>query len=165
MERSSIHHRANDNYAYTTNAETLHIRLRTKKQDISYAGLIFGDPYISDKGQWQHEEKAMSISGSDNHYDYWHIYVKPPYRRIRYGFKVHSGDEEVIYTEKGFFNEPPNDPGAISPSPIFIKMKYLGHQNGSKILFGIKYSPNALRTETLTTILKVQNLGVVKTRP
>ncbi|MGE7764078.1 glycoside hydrolase family 13 protein [Peribacillus sp. NPDC096540] len=126
MERSSIHHRANDNYAYTTNAETLHIRLRTKKQDISYAGLIFGDPYISDKGQWQHEEKPMSLSGSDSHYDYWHIYVKPPYRRIRYGFKVLSGDEEVVYTEKGFFNEPPNDPGSYFAIPYLHQNEVFG---------------------------------------
>ncbi|MFE5427637.1 glycoside hydrolase family 13 protein [Peribacillus simplex] len=123
MEFSSIHHRPNDNYGYTINTETLHIRLRTKKQDISSAGLIFGDPYISDNdGQWLYEELPMSLSGSDNRYDYWHIYVKPPYRRIRYGFKVSSEDESAIYTEKGFFKEPPRDPGS------YFAIPYL-HQN------------------------------------
>ncbi|MFJ8069164.1 glycoside hydrolase family 13 protein [Peribacillus sp. NPDC096447] len=122
MEYSSIHHRPNDNYSYPINTETLHIRLRTKKQDISSVGLIFGDPYISDNGQWQYEELPMSLSGSDNRYDYWHIYVKPPYRRIRYGFKVTSEEESAFYTEKGFFKEAPRDPGC------YFAIPYL-HQN------------------------------------
>ncbi|MFF2855769.1 glycoside hydrolase family 13 protein [Peribacillus sp. NPDC058002] len=127
MEFSSIHHRPNDNYGYTINTETLHIRLRTKKQDISSAGLIFGDPYISDSdGQWQYQELPMSLSGSDNRYDYWHIYVKPPYRRIRYGFKVSSEDESAIYTEKGIFKEPPGDPGSYFAIPYLHQNEVFG---------------------------------------
>ncbi|MGE6609441.1 glycoside hydrolase family 13 protein [Peribacillus sp. NPDC076916] len=127
MEFSSMHHRPNDNYGYTINIETLHIRLRTKKQDISSAGLIFGDPYISDNdGQWQYQELPMSLSGSDNRYDYWHIYVKPPYRRIRYGFKVSSEDESAIYTEKGFFKEPPRDPGSYFAIPYLHQNEVFG---------------------------------------
>ncbi|MDP1418358.1 glycoside hydrolase family 13 protein [Peribacillus simplex] len=126
MEFSSIHHRPNDNYGYPINTETLHIRLRTKKQDISSVGLIFGDPYISDNGKWQYEELPMSLSGSDNRYDYWHIYVKPPYRRIRYGFKVSSEDESAIYTEKGFFKEPPRDPGCYFAIPYLHQNEVFG---------------------------------------
>ncbi|MFJ7832141.1 glycoside hydrolase family 13 protein [Peribacillus sp. NPDC097197] len=117
MERSSIQHRPTDNFAYSIDAETLHIRLRTKKQDISYVGLLFGDPNILDEGHWQYEQAPMYLSGSDGHYDYWHIYVKPPYRRIRYGFKLQSGEEELIYTEKGFFDEAPDDTGCYFAIP------------------------------------------------
>ncbi|CAH0249114.1 glycoside hydrolase family 13 protein [Peribacillus sp. Bi134] len=126
MEFSSIHHRPNDNYGYPINTETLHIRLRTKKQDISSVGLIFGDPYISDNGQWQYEEIPMSLSGSDNRYDYWHIYVKPPYRRIRYGFKVTSEEESAFYTEKGFFKEAPRDPGCYFAIPYLHQNEVFG---------------------------------------
>ncbi|MFS0762726.1 glycoside hydrolase family 13 protein [Peribacillus sp. 1P06PB] len=126
MEFSSIHHRPNDNYGYPINTETLHIRLRTKKQDISSVGLIFGDPYISDNGQWQSEELPMSLSGSDNRYDYWHIYVMPPYRRIRYGFKVTSEDESAFYTEKGFFKEAPRDPGCYFAIPYLHQNEVFG---------------------------------------
>jgi cyclomaltodextrinase / maltogenic alpha-amylase / neopullulanase len=126
MEFSSIHHRPNDNYGYPINTETLHVRLRTKKQDISSVGLIYGDPYISDNGQWQYEELPMSLSGSDNRYDYWHIYVKPPFRRIRYGFKVSSEDESAIYTEKGFFKEPPRDPGSYFAIPYLHQNEVFG---------------------------------------
>ncbi|MFK9116165.1 glycoside hydrolase family 13 protein [Peribacillus frigoritolerans] len=126
MEFSSIHHRPNDNYGYPINTETLHIRLRTKKQDISSVGLIFGDPYISDNGQWQYEELPMSLSGSDTRYDYWHIYVKPPYRRIRYGFKVTSEEESAFYTEKGFFKEAPRDPGCYFAIPYLHQNEVFG---------------------------------------
>ncbi|MCM3165310.1 glycoside hydrolase family 13 protein [Peribacillus frigoritolerans] len=126
MEFSSIHHRPNDNYGYPINTETLHIRLRTKKQDISSVGLIFGDPYISDNGQWQYEELPMSSSGSDTRYDYWHIYVKPPYRRIRYGFKVTSEEESAFYTEKGFFKEAPRDPGCYFAIPYLHQNEVFG---------------------------------------
>lgn len=126
MEFSSIHHRPNDNYGYPINTETLHIRLRTKKQDISSVGLIFGDPYISNNGQWQYEELPMSLSGSDTRYDYWHIYVKPPYRRIRYGFKVSGEEESSIYTEKGFFKEPPRDPGCYFAIPYLHQNEVFG---------------------------------------
>ncbi|MGE7606700.1 glycoside hydrolase family 13 protein [Peribacillus frigoritolerans] len=126
MEFSSIHHRPNDNYGYPINTETLHIRLRTKKQDISSVGLIFGDPYISENGQWQYEELPMSLSGSDTRYDYWHIYVKPPYRRIRYGFKVSAEEECSIYTEKGFFKEPPRDPGCYFAIPYLHQNEVFG---------------------------------------
>ncbi|MCK1984346.1 MULTISPECIES: glycoside hydrolase family 13 protein [Peribacillus] len=126
MEFSSIHHRPNDNYGYPINTETLHIRLRTKKQDISSVGLIFGDPYISDNGQWQYEELPLNLSGSDNRYDYWHIYVKPPYRRIRYGFKVTSEEESAFYTEKGFFKEAPRDPGCYFAIPYLHQNEVFG---------------------------------------
>ncbi|MGG4267031.1 glycoside hydrolase family 13 protein [Peribacillus simplex] len=126
MEFSSIHHRPNDNYSYPIDTETLHIRLRTKKHDISAAGLIFGDPYISDNGLWQFDELPMCLSGSDNRYDYWHIYVKPPYRRIRYGFKVLSEDQSAIYTEKGFFKEPPRDPGSYFAIPYLHQNEVFG---------------------------------------
>ncbi|MDQ7860221.1 alpha amylase N-terminal ig-like domain-containing protein [Peribacillus frigoritolerans] len=109
--------------------------------------MIFGDPYISNNGQWQYEELPMSLSGSDTRYDYWHIYVKPPYRRIRYGFKV-SAEEDAPFTRKRASSKSlPEIPDAISRFLISIKMKFSGHRNGSKIQFGTKFSLNDSRTE------------------
>ncbi|WP_285767611.1 glycoside hydrolase family 13 protein [Peribacillus sp. SI8-4] len=126
MEFSSIHHRPTDNFAYTIDKETLHIRLRTKRQDISTVELIFGDPYISNEGQWLYEEKVMSLSGRDAHHDYWEVYVSPPYRRIRYGFRVSSGNETFFYTEKGFFHEAPKDPGSYFAIPYLHQNEIFG---------------------------------------
>ena len=47
------------------------------------------------------------LSGKDQLFDYWHVYVKPPHKRIRYGFRLKSEQEEITYTEKGFFESVP----------------------------------------------------------
>ena len=123
MERTAIFHRPIDQFAYLINSDTLHIRLQTKKDDVSSAQLIYGDPYINENGEWIYHTLNMSLSGKDQLFDYWHVYVKPPHKRIRYGFKLHAEHEELIYTEKGFFDWTPSD------CSYYFSFPYL-HENG-----------------------------------
>ena len=109
MERAAIFHRPIDQFAYLINSDTLHIRLRAKREDLSSVQLIYGDPYINENGKWQYQTVKMTLSGHDSLFDYWHVYVKPHHKRIRYGFAIHSNDEETTYTEKGFFDSAPLD--------------------------------------------------------
>lgn len=123
MERTAIFHRPIDQFAYLINSDTLHIRLQTKKNDVSSVQLIYGDPYINNNGEWQYHTSNMSLSGKDQLFDYWHVYVKPPHKRVRYGFKLNSEHEEIIYTEKGFFDWTPLD------CSYYFSFPYL-HENG-----------------------------------
>ncbi len=107
--KEAIYHRPKDNFAYAYDEKTLHIRLRTKKDDIEQVNLIYGDPYEWENGEWQTQTASMSKSGSDKLFDYWFIAITPPYRRLRYGFELKSKDEQLIYTEKGFYREAPKD--------------------------------------------------------
>jgi cyclomaltodextrinase / maltogenic alpha-amylase / neopullulanase len=107
--KEAIYHRPKDNFAYTYDEKTLHIRLRTKKDDIEQVNLIYGDPYEWENGEWQTQTASMSKSGSDKLFDYWFIAITPPYRRLRYGFELKSKDEQLVYTEKGFYKEAPKD--------------------------------------------------------
>lgn len=109
MLKEAIYHRPKNNYAYAYNGETLHIRLRTKKNDVELVNIICGDPYDWKDGKFQTHELPMKVSGSDELFDYWFAEIKPPYRRLRYGFELFSGSEKLIYTEKGFFSEKPLD--------------------------------------------------------
>ncbi|HEX7065965.1 MAG TPA: glycoside hydrolase family 13 protein [Bacillales bacterium] len=109
MLKETIYHRPQDNYAYAYDSETLHIRLRTKKYDIEQVSLIYGDPYDWKHGHWQFSEKPMIPNGSDELFDYWFAEVKPPFRRLRYGFELVDGSETLVYTEKGFYDSPPAD--------------------------------------------------------
>ena len=61
MERTAIFHRPIDQFAYLINSDTLHIRLQTKKNDVSSVQLIFGDPYINEDGKWQYQTLHMSL--------------------------------------------------------------------------------------------------------
>ena len=81
-----------------------------------------GDPYIWHNGQWQFSETNMNLVGNDGLYDYWEAEIFAATNRLRYGFKLNSSTEEVIYTEKGFFDLTPMD------SDYYFCFPYL-HEN------------------------------------
>ncbi len=109
MLKEAIYHRPKDAFAYAYDERTLHIRLRTKKDDVDIVYLLFGDPYVWKDGAWQWDKQPMQKSGTDALFDYWFIAVAPPYRRLRYGFELHAENEVLIYTEKGFYKQAPTD--------------------------------------------------------
>ncbi|MDR7071970.1 glycoside hydrolase family 13 protein [Fictibacillus barbaricus] len=109
MLKEAIYHRPGNSFAYAYDEETLHIRLRTKKGDVQKVSLLYGDPYNWTKDGWQTSTASMVLSGSDEWFDYYFIEIKPPYRRLRYGFVLESQSETICYTEKGFYDEAPLD--------------------------------------------------------
>ncbi|CAG9623433.1 alpha-glycosidase [Sutcliffiella rhizosphaerae] len=121
MIKEAIYHRPKNNFAYAYNETTLHIRLQTKKNDIESVNLIYGDPYIWEENAWVSEKKEMSKTGSDQLYDYWLAEVSPEFRRLRYGFLLASGEEKLVYNEKGFFDEEPKDSGFYFCFPYLNK--------------------------------------------
>lgn len=111
MLKEAIYHRPKNNFAYAYDKETLHIRLRAKKGDLTKVYLIFGDPYQWTKEGWTNSTKPMSLEGSDVLFDYWFVEVKPDFRRLRYGFELHAEHEAIVYGERGFKDRDPKDPG------------------------------------------------------
>lgn len=105
ITREAIYHRPKNNFAYAYDTKTLHIRLRTKKNDIENVTLIHGDPYIWKEGVWQYETRTMNKIATTELFDYWFVAIQPDFRRLRYGFELKSNEETIIYTEKGFFDE------------------------------------------------------------
>lgn len=118
MLLEAIYHRPQDQYAYSFDENTLHIQLRTKKNDLNEVECIFGDPYDWSDSNWNNHTLKMSILFSDNLFDYWFIEIKPPFKRLRYGFKLTSDDKSCVYTEKGFFEHSPNDISAYFCFPF-----------------------------------------------
>lgn len=107
MLKEAIYHRPKNNYAYAYNEKTIHIRLRTKKNDVNEVFLLHGDPYAWENGAWSFSKTAMIKSGSTALFDYWFISIEPKFRRLRYGFLLQNDAESLVYTERGFFGEPP----------------------------------------------------------
>ena len=107
MIKEAIYHRPGNNFSYAYDEKTIHLRLQTKKNDVDQVTLIYGDPYDWKEEEWQTYRKVMTKSGSDDLFDYWFASVKPPYRRLRYSFIVESETEHTVFTERGFFDEPP----------------------------------------------------------
>lgn len=111
MILEAIYHRPKDNYAYACTESEIHIRIRTKKNDIKTASLLHGDPYHWESGEWIYEKKDMTLTGTDQLFDYWFASLTPPFRRLRYGFMLNDENEEIFYGEKGFSQDPPLDIG------------------------------------------------------
>jgi cyclomaltodextrinase / maltogenic alpha-amylase / neopullulanase len=116
--KEAIYHRPKDNYAYACTNGDLHIRIRTKRDDLQSVSLIFGDPYHWEEGKWINEEQKLVKTGSDQLFDYWFTSVTPPYRRLKYGFSLSDGVETTYYTEKGFMDERPTDTGECFAFPF-----------------------------------------------
>ncbi|EQB37552.1 hypothetical protein M948_03105 [Virgibacillus sp. CM-4] len=109
MNKEAIYHRPKDNFAYAYDNETLHLVLRTKKNDLEMVELVFGDPYDWIDNQWQSVSKHMKKTGTTSLHDYWFIAVKPNYRRMRYAFICSNEHESCIYSEGGIFASLPSD--------------------------------------------------------
>jgi cyclomaltodextrinase / maltogenic alpha-amylase / neopullulanase len=109
MFKEAIYHRPKNNYAYAYDNETVHLMIRTKKDDLTSVSLIYGDPYDWEANKWQFTSHPLQVSGSDSLFDYWTISIQPPYRRLRYGFYLEGKDETYFYTEKGFYEKQPED--------------------------------------------------------
>lgn len=109
MFKESIYHRPKNNFAYAYDAETLHIVLQTKKDDVKSVGLIYGDPYNWHEKKWTDQTLPMEKSGSTDLFDFWFVAIEPEFRRMRYGFQCSDASETLFYTERGFYQTPPKD--------------------------------------------------------
>lgn len=118
ITRSSIYHRPTDEYAYPIDEHTLHIKLRTRKEEVQTVQLLFGDQYEWKDGAWISQQTEMEKVATDALFDYWLISIQPTYKRIRYGFFISNGEETILYTEKGFYEKAPEDPGYYFSFPF-----------------------------------------------
>ena len=114
MNFHAVYHRSKGNFAYAYNKDTVHIRLRTAKDDVAKINVVYGDKY-----DWSNEHyiKSMVKLYSDQFFDYWQADIKPPYRRLCYMFNFESKGKEYWYNEYGFYDEQPLDIGAMFEYP------------------------------------------------
>lgn len=122
MQLEAIYHRARLNWSYAYDRNTLHIRLRTGRDDLDQVSAVIGDKYA-----WERTARTLPMRkfASDELFDYWQIEVQPPYRRLRYGFELEQDGERIWMTERGFETELPENPlefydfPFLNPADIF----------------------------------------------
>src|SRR5690606_6159969 len=117
MLREAVYHRPKQNWSYAYDQRTIHLRIRTKKNDCAIVEAMVGDKYTWDSTM---DIVSMRIFAQDEHFDYWETTVKPPYRRLRYAFRLTdaSNEEQLIYTERGFVDELPDNPNTFFDFPF-----------------------------------------------
>ncbi|MEO3946980.1 alpha-glycosidase [Gorillibacterium sp. CAU 1737] len=106
MLKEAIHHQPKSQFAYAYDKDTLHITLKSQKNDLTQVTLLYGDPYYWVDGEWAFERMSMTRSGSDDLFDYWFAAVSLPVKRFCYLFEVSDGQETLFYGERGFTADP-----------------------------------------------------------
>lgn len=104
MNYAAIYHRPESEYAFLLDKETMHIRIRTAKDDIYKVEIVYGDPYAirSLKSNWYLQKVPMKKGLSTDLYDYWTISIKESKHRVAYGFYLTDTEgEEVLYNDQG----------------------------------------------------------------
>jgi len=121
MNTAAIYHRPESEFAYLYDKETLHLRLRTAKSDISSVQVVGGDPYLVEKGQRETPIDMVKILSTDLH-DYWFTSVKAPFKRLSYGFVLTSEDHlQVFYGDQGLF---PLSKNILDSPNLYFRLPY-----------------------------------------
>mgnify|MGYP000903052109 FL=1 len=101
MELTAIYHRPESEYAYLYKEDQLHIRIRTKKNDVQKVILHYGDPFIFIEDKYE-AKKEMTKATSDALFDYWQVTVSVDFARIQYLFELLDEEGQgVLYGDKG----------------------------------------------------------------
>lgn len=102
MLLEAIYHRPKMNWAYALDAKTLELRLRTARGDVTKAAAIVGDKFAWERTK---DEVNLELFASDELFDYWRTAYRPPYKRMRYCFRLEDTTGETIYFAEGGFDK------------------------------------------------------------
>lgn len=140
MNLHAIYHRPNQNYAYSYDLETIHVRLRTAKDDIEQVTVRFGDPYhwmagggggnLNAEGAhgWVNHEVKMKKEASTDLFDFWLVSLNPAFRRMRYAFIIEDQHQKILFGEKKFVpltGDESNDAAYLSELGNFFCFPFL----------------------------------------
>ncbi|HPQ00347.1 MAG TPA: glycoside hydrolase family 13 protein [Termitinemataceae bacterium] len=123
MCKPEAYHRSFDNFCYSPDGKSLVVRLIAGVDNIKTVHLWAGDPHeweplTQGKSRWKCHPYEMRRAGCDGVHEYWEVTLVPPYKRLRYFFRIVDLDGQAWdYGEKGLF--PCEDPLKASPSGDF----------------------------------------------
>ncbi len=106
MEISALYHRPDSEMAYLKTKDVFQIRLKTKKDDVKQAILLYGDPYGNkvnekDESTWEHDEIVMKKLFSSRFHDFYQAEVVMPLHRLQYAFHLVGADgQEILYDDR-----------------------------------------------------------------
>ena len=101
MELTAIYHRTESEYAYLYKDKIMHIRIRTKKDDIESIHLHYGDPFIFLEDHYEVNKEMVKVT-SDALFDYWQAEVSVGYARLQYLFELKDKQgQSIFYGDKG----------------------------------------------------------------
>ncbi|MGM1022074.1 MAG: alpha-glycosidase [Bacillota bacterium] len=115
MLLEAIYHHPKRNWAFGYDDETIFLRLRVKKNDLTAVHALTGDKYDWDRTR---QLIPMSKFATDGRFDYYECTVKPTRRRLKYGFLLEDGEERIWMDEDDFTTKEPQSPDSLFQYPF-----------------------------------------------
>jgi glycosidase len=102
MNRENIKHEPSLPWCYyDTRLKRLVLRLAAPAETLT-ASVVYGDPYNSRDGKWEHQEAAMEPQYAGAGKTIWRLAFEPPrWNRLMYGFRLKTAKEECYFSPKG----------------------------------------------------------------
>lgn len=130
MELTAIYHRPESEYAYLYKEGQVHIRIRTKKEDIEKILLHYGDPFIFLEDSYEDVKEMVKVT-SDALFDYWQVAVSVRFARLQYLFELEDKEgQSVLYGDKGFTD---NSPENLHYEGNGFKLPYIHEIDGCQV--------------------------------
>ncbi|MGZ0039397.1 alpha-glycosidase [Paenibacillus ottowii] len=115
MLLEAIYHHPKRNWAFGYDDETIFLRLRTKKNDVVAVHALAVDKYDWDRTR---QLIPMSKFATDDRFDYYECVVKPTHRRLKYGFLLEDGEEQIWMNEDDFTTQEPQNADKLFQYPF-----------------------------------------------
>jgi len=130
MELTAIYHRPESEYAYLYKEGKVHIRIRTKKEDVEKIVLHYGDPFIFLEDSYEDVKEMVKVT-SDALFDYWQVAVSVRFARLQYLFELEDKEgQSILYGDKGFTD---NSPENLTLEGNGFKLPYIHEIDGCQI--------------------------------
>ena len=130
MELTAIYHRPESEYAYLYKEGQVHIRIRTKKEDIEKIVLHYGDPFIFLEDSFEDAKEMVKVT-SDALFDYWQVAVSVRFARLQYLFELEDKKgQSILYGDKGFAD---NSPENLALEGNGFKLPYIHEIDGCQV--------------------------------
>ena len=115
MNTAAVTHRANIEYCYAADNDTVVINIKTAK-DVQRAFIISEDPFIHElrrERYWSGVKEEMHILAELEYHILWTVRIKPKYKRLKYYFELESGGETYAVCENRICPAGDNDPARM----------------------------------------------------
>ncbi len=108
MLLSAIYHRMSEQYCYPLDQDNLIINIKTG-YDIDKVYIIYGDPYdagiMGGNEQWNGQREEIVYKKRLKNHVWWTTTLQPQYKRCKYYFALHAGEECMFFFEDGFLTK------------------------------------------------------------
>ncbi len=133
MNKHAIWHQAKSHLSYAYDHNTLHILLQTSSEDSLDVSLVYGDPFewghVDSNFTWIHHKETMAIRYRTQLFNYYFLSIKPPYKRVKYGFLIKDQNQTYYFGTQGLMLKNEDVLFETYDLSAFFNFPFLNHED------------------------------------